>query len=95
MSTDCQTRLYLALATVLSATTAQCEPETDFLQQVVPIFEQHCIACHGSDEPESGLQLTSRKAALAGGYSGKVILPGNSRQSLLVKMVSGTHDDGL
>ena len=35
-----------------------------------------------------GLRLDSSKA-LAGGLSGKVILPGKSAESLLVKMIGG------
>ena len=46
------------------------------------------IQCHSSKNLMGGLRLDSSKA-LAGGLSGKAILPGKSAESLLVKMIGG------
>ena len=75
--------------------TVQSVEDVSFQQHIAPILEQHCISCHGPDDPESGFELTSRNTAFKGGYSGKAILPNNSDQSLLIQMVAGTRDDDL
>ncbi len=73
------------------------EPETsapavDFVREVhFPIFERHCLACHGSKRLEGGLRLTARAAALAGGDSGqRAIVPFDAAASRLVKVINGT-----
>ena len=60
----------------------------EFSKDVQPIFTSRCVQCHSSKNLMGGLRLDSPKA-LAGGLSGKVILPGKSAESLLVKMIGG------
>ena len=31
----------------------------EYSQEVLPFFEQHCLSCHGDDEPEGSLNLNS------------------------------------
>ncbi len=88
----CSTLTAVMLLAVRPASSAEL---VSFAEHVAPVFAQRCVSCHGSDEPEGGLQLVSRGAAFAGGKSGRVIVPGDSAKSLLVVMVSGTHEDGL
>jgi hypothetical protein len=33
----------------------------DFREHVQPIFEKHCVSCHGQDNPAGNLELTSRE----------------------------------
>ncbi|MDW8356044.1 MAG: PSD1 and planctomycete cytochrome C domain-containing protein [Bryobacterales bacterium] len=61
----------------------------DFARHVEPIFKAKCYACHGPAQQMNGLRLDQREAALAGGYSGAAIKPGDSAGSLLVRMVAG------
>lgn len=60
----------------------------DFAKEVQPVFEKRCYGCHGSGQQMSGLRLDSADAALKGGYSGPVIIPGKSGQSKLVERVA-------
>jgi hypothetical protein len=62
----------------------------DFVQDVAPILEKRCLACHGPAVQTSGLRLDRKEGALAGGYSGKVIVPGDPDASKLIRLVSGT-----
>ncbi|HUQ93668.1 MAG TPA: PSD1 and planctomycete cytochrome C domain-containing protein [Bryobacteraceae bacterium] len=62
----------------------------DFSKEVAPLL-QRCVACHNAAMPSSGLRLDHKAGALAGGYSGKVILPGNGAGSRLIKLVGGTE----
>ena len=64
----------------------------DFDRDVKPIFAKHCASCHGAKSAKSGLRLDRRADALAGGDSGKVIVPGKSAESLLIQLVSPDAD---
>jgi len=68
---------------------AQTQPSVDFSRDIEPIFKAQCYSCHGSEQSLSGLRLDDPDAALKGGYSGAVILPGDSANSRLIKLVSG------
>ncbi len=52
-----------------------------FRTKIAPILANHCLECHDSLTKEGGLDLSRKTAALAGGDSGKAILPGNSAKS--------------
>src|SRR5438552_6319038 len=61
----------------------------DPVREIQPILAQSCYACHGSTVQMGGLRLDDKAAAFAGGRSGKVILPGDSANSLIVKRITG------
>ena len=63
--------------------------KVDYERDIAPILKASCIACHGADQPQAQLRLDSLGAALNGGTSGKVILPGNSNKSPLVRRLLG------
>jgi mono/diheme cytochrome c family protein len=58
-----------------------------FESQILPIFESKCIACHGADSPQQGLDLRSRAAIIKGGKSGPAIQAGSSAKSLLLEKI--------
>ncbi|MBI1895109.1 MAG: PSD1 domain-containing protein [Acidobacteria bacterium] len=62
----------------------------DFTRDVEPIFARRCHACHGSGQQMNGLRLDDRAAALKGGVSGQVIVPGKSAESKLIQRVTST-----
>ena len=64
----------------------------DFAQDVQPIFRSRCYTCHGPSKQTNGLRLDRKEAALQGGTSGRVIVPGSSAQSKLVQRVASTND---
>jgi hypothetical protein len=51
---------------------------------IKPLLEASCTRCHGQDRPKAGLQLTSLDTLLKGGKDGKVVVPGDSKKTLLV-----------
>lgn len=56
--------------------------------KVVPLLKARCFECHGDTESlKGGLSLGGRKAMLAGGDSGPVIVPGKPDESLLMEAV--------
>ena len=68
---------------------AVADDGTFFREQVAPILERHCVGCHQGEKPKGGLDLTTARAALAGGESGAPWLPGKPEESLLVDYISG------
>ncbi|RLS56686.1 MAG: hypothetical protein DWH91_05995 [Planctomycetota bacterium] len=62
-------------------------PPVDYLQQIRPIFRDHCYECHGPKKQESGLRLDKRQEALAGGNTGPAIVPGDTTSGLLLKFI--------
>lgn len=57
-------------------------------EDIQPIFERNCIACHSSVVKQMNLQVTSYEGLMAGSSSGPVVLPGNVADSLLWQQVS-------
>src|SRR4051794_23778123 len=76
-------RVRLAVAALASVSLFGQAPEIE------KIFRARCIGCHGSAQQMSGLRLDRGHAALAGGYSGPVIVPGKSADSKLMHRVTG------
>ena len=72
---------------------AEASARVDFARQIAPILENRCQACHGAAQQLSGLRLDDGAAALKGGYSGPVIVPGSSSTSRLVRLISGSDGD--
>ncbi len=67
--------------------------QVDFATEILPIFEKSCYSCHGSKQQMRGLRLDSKKLALAGGQSGKVIYPYKASESPLYRRVAGISDE--
>jgi mono/diheme cytochrome c family protein len=61
--------------------------EISFSNEVLPIFEQRCVKCHGGEDTEEGLELTSYQETMAGSWNGPVIEPGNVAESYLVDQI--------
>jgi len=57
----------------------------DYAADIEPVLRSSCYSCHAGEKPRAGLRLDSRAGALAGGVSGKVIIPGNSQASLILE----------
>jgi mono/diheme cytochrome c family protein len=51
------------------------------------ILTGHCLSCHGPDQRKGGLDLSRRAAALEGGKSGVVLVPGSPDDSPLVDKI--------
>jgi len=75
----------------ISASTASTSTvdlaNVSFQNDVLPIFEQHCTKCHGDEDAEEGLKLTSHQNVMAGSFYGAVVKPGDPDTSYLVEML--------
>jgi ankyrin repeat protein/mono/diheme cytochrome c family protein len=64
--------------------------KVDFAQQIKPLLERSCVACHGGDRPRGRFRIVGRETILQGGESGAAaIVPGHSEKSRLLDYVSG------
>jgi mono/diheme cytochrome c family protein len=84
------------LVRVSPAQTSEIPPpakvQVDFARDIEPLFKQRCQMCHGSGQQLSGLRLDTGEAARQGGYSGPVIIPGDSAKSRLIRLVAGLDE---
>ncbi len=55
-----------------------------FARDILPIFENTCIKCHGGESTKEGLDLKTYAALMAGSRNGSVVTPGNANDSYLV-----------
>lgn len=59
----------------------------DFHRDVLPIFEEKCIRCHGGKRRGGKLDMRSMAALLTGGDTGAALKPGNAKKSLLIELI--------
>jgi len=68
------------------------EATVDYVRDIRPLFERHCIECHGPKHQRSGLRLDFKKGALRGGDSGAALIPGDTEQSPLLEWITAQDD---
>jgi mono/diheme cytochrome c family protein len=76
---------------LLGVSSAQ-QRTVDFRRDIEPIFRANCYTCHGADMASGQLRLDLKGAAMKGGISGAVIIPGKSKESRLLRRILG--EDG-
>jgi hypothetical protein len=88
----------LALACLLALAGCQTQP-VSFREDVYPILERNCLECHitpdGKGYLKTGLTVEDYASLMAGTRYGPVILPGDSRKSILNMLVEGRADDSM
>ncbi len=62
----------------------EAEPKVTAEDRVAVVLARNCLECHNASDRKGGLDLTRRERALAGGESGKVLIPGDADGSELV-----------
>ena len=60
---------------------AAADPYYDVVQ---PLLEQRCGTCHSSDKREGSFSMASYDSLLAGGDTGRAVVPGNLEASELI-----------
>lgn len=82
----------IALSALLSGC-AMHEPKVSFQNDVRPILQANCIECHiaprGEGYLKTGLSMATYDDLMRGTMYGRVIVPGNSRHSILNMLVEG------
>jgi Protein of unknown function (DUF1553)/Protein of unknown function (DUF1549)/Planctomycete cytochrome C len=74
-----------ATAEVKSAHWQSASESSLFASKIRPILAGRCYQCHGANLQQNGLRLDSLASALKGSDSGKVIVPGDSDKSRMMR----------
>jgi mono/diheme cytochrome c family protein len=73
--------------TATVAPTSAVTTSISFQRDVLPIFTQICVKCHGGEKTQHGLVLKTYDDVMQGSDNGPVVLPGDPNNSVLVDMV--------
>jgi len=58
-----------------------------------PIFDASCVKCHSGDKPKAKLHMDTLEGVLKGTKEGKIVTPGDSANSFIVKAIAHTTTD--
>lgn len=61
----------------------------DFLKDIQPMLAERCYACHGPDKQKGDLRWDVKTSVFKNGEHGPIVMPGNSGQSRVIKLVAG------
>jgi hypothetical protein len=61
---------------------------TVFAAVIQPIFEQKCLSCHNATKAKGGLNLSNWPTIIKGGKTGKLFVPKDSVNSLILKVLT-------
>ena len=85
----------LFLISLLPALGQEKKPEQaspNFTDHVLPIFREHCLKCHNSNDAEAGLAIDSYGALMEGGGSGDAVTAGDSAGSRLYLVMTHAEE---
>jgi ankyrin repeat protein len=80
----------LALCALIEGLPAQVPAKIDFERDVLPIFRQNCVSCHGPSQQMNGLRLDRKSSVL----SIRRVVPGGIENSFLYKRMLGSSEYG-
>src|SRR5438874_466304 len=83
----------LLMLAAIQAGASEIPDKIDFVKHVQPVFAAACVKCHGPEKQKGELRLDSKTLAMKGGQTGKIIIPNNSKESLLIQRVLGVGED--
>ena len=87
MTTQQQQQVGRYLSEKYQLPASYAKPATEplvFEQHIQPLLTRRCADCHGTEKPQSGLNLVDALGLFRGGSSGPAIVPGNAQQSILL-----------
>jgi formylglycine-generating enzyme required for sulfatase activity/mono/diheme cytochrome c family protein len=80
----------LTLACVADMPSATAAEKVSFSRDIKPLFEAHCLKCHGGKKPKGGLSLESRAQAFE---EDEMIVPGKPDASVLFELCALPEGD--
>jgi len=81
---------YSLIAGVCLAGQVFAQPaKVDFGRDVLPIFRQNCVGCHGPAQATSGLRLDRKSSVFKDGF--RRVVPGSSQNSFLFHRLIGSQ----
>ena len=77
---------------LLCASFSRADEVPLFEKDIQPLFQVHCVRCHGEEKQRAELDLSSYSAMMKGSESGAIVVPGDPEKSLLFERV---HDQTM
>lgn len=76
-------------ATLMAPSATKAEPQTEvsFKEKVTPVLKKYCYNCHAGEKSSKGLKVDTYENIMKGTSYGKVIKPGKSAESVIVKSI--------
>src|SRR5687767_4641544 len=89
-----RTMFVICLAVIAAPLIAAGEEKpVSFHNDIRPIFNASCNACHKPEKLKGELDMTSHAMLLKGGKQGVAVVPGDPAKSKLVEMISGDEPE--
>jgi len=72
---------------------ASAKKDVTYATDIKPIFDANCAKCHSGDRAKAKLHMDTLEGVLKGTKMGKIVTPGDSANSFIVKSVSHATAD--
>ena len=86
----------LSAVFLLLQTGCVTQQQISYQRDVAPIIENNCLSCHmppgGAGYQRGGLNMDSYESIMEGTVYGAVVVPGDSRHSILNMLIEGRVD---
>src|SRR5262245_54146564 len=83
----------LAVALLLRLAPESPAADIDFAHDIVPVLKRYCAECHTGDKKKGRFSFNTREALLAGGESGKTVVPGQPEKSELIRRITSSDPE--
>lgn len=71
---------------------AQPKGEISFIKDVAPILRKNCFGCHDAKKKKGKLEMTNFAEFLKGGRHEDVLVPGKSKKSFIINVLTATNN---
>lgn len=76
------------------SSTTDLPDDVEFTKQIQPVFEKHCLDCHGPNKTESRFRVDRRDSFINGGdYGEPMVIPGKPNLSRLIPILKKTDPE--
>ena len=82
-----------AVLVLFASSMATAADDVDYTKQIKPLLKKHCVSCHGPKAQKSGLRVDTAAALIKGGDRGAAVVPGKSKESLLIEALVGESEN--
>jgi mono/diheme cytochrome c family protein len=72
---------------------ASAKTGVTYATDIKPIFDTSCVKCHSGEKPKARLHMDTLAGVLKGTKEGKIVTPGDSANSFIVKAIAHTTTD--
>ena len=86
---------FAAILGLVFPANAASQPAVSFSKQVLPIFQAHCVMCHGPGgvgNTSAGLDLSTFHGLKSGSIGGVAVVPYHPERSQLIRFIKTNWD---